>query len=118
MMALRVLKPLPLRALGIAAIGMGVFIVESFAASRPPAIVGLVLVAAGIALLAAVGERHVSVRHVGLFAIVAGASLAAWAGVVLVGMTLFDLHPGRHLLVLLGVGAAGTLAGAYLLRRG
>jgi hypothetical protein len=117
-MALRVVKPLPLRTLGIAAIGVGVFIVESFAASRPPAIVGLVLIGAGIALLAAVGERRVSVRHVGLFAVVTGASLAAWAAVALLGMTLFDLHPGRHLLVLLGVGAAWTVPGAYLLRRG
>jgi hypothetical protein len=116
-MALRVVEPLPLRAMGIAAIGVGAFIVESFAASRPPAVVGLVLIAAGIALLAAVGERHVSVRHAGLFALVSGAALAAWAGVALLGMWLFELEPGRHLLVMLSVGAVGATAGVVLLRR-
>lgn len=116
-MALRVVEPLPLRTLGIASLGVGSFIVESFAASRPPAIVGLFLIAAGIALLAAVGERHVSVRHAGLFAVVSGTGLAAWAAAVLLGMWLFELAPGRHLLIMLGVGAVGTVAGVVLVRR-
>lgn len=116
-MALRVVEPLPLRTVGIAATVLGVFIVESSAAYRPPALTGLVLLAFGVATLDAVGERRFQPRQLGLFAIIVGGSLAAWAGVVLAVLGIFALPAGGHLWALLWSGAVGTVLGGILIRR-
>jgi hypothetical protein len=117
-MPLRVAEPLPLRTLGIAAVALGALIVEAAAASRPPAIVGLVLIALGAVLLDGVRDRRLTpMRHVGLFSLIVGASLTSWAAIVLVVMALFDLDSGGHLVVLLSVGALGAATGVVLLRR-
>jgi hypothetical protein len=118
LMALRVAEPLPLRTLGIAAVALGALIVEAAAASRPPAIVSLVLIALGAVLLDGVRDRRLTpTRHVGLFSLIVGASLTSWAAIVLVVMALFDLDSGSHLVVLLSVGALGAATGVVLLRR-
>jgi drug/metabolite transporter (DMT)-like permease len=115
-MALRVAEPLPLRTVGIAAVALGTFIVESAAASRPSAIVGLVLIAVGAAALDGVRDRRLTTRHAGLFSLAVGASLGSWAAIVLVAMAAFDLDPGGHLVVLLSVGTVGAATGVVLLR--
>jgi hypothetical protein len=115
-MALRVAEPLPLRTVGIAAVALGTFIVESAAASRPSAIIGLVLIAVGAAALDGVRDRRLTTRHAGLFSLAVGASLGSWAAIVLVAMAAFDLDPGGHLVVLLSVGAVGAATGVVLLR--
>jgi drug/metabolite transporter (DMT)-like permease len=115
-MALRVAEPLPLRTVGIAAVALGTFIVESAAASRPSAIVGLVLIAVGAAALDGVRDRRLTTRHAGLLSLAVGASLGSWAAIVLVAMAAFDLDPGGHLVVLLSVGAVGAATGVVLLR--
>jgi hypothetical protein len=117
LMALRVAEPLPLRTLGVAAVALGVFIVESAAASQPSAIVGLVLIAFGAVVLDGVRDRRLTPRHAGLFSLIVGACLASWAAIVLVVMAAFDLDPGGHLMVMLSVGAVGMATGVVLLRR-
>jgi hypothetical protein len=116
-MAFRVAEPLPLRTLGIASVALGAFIVESAAASRPSAIVGLVLIAFGAVVLDGVRDRRLTPRHAGVFSLIVGASLASWAALVLVVMAAFDLESGGHLVALLSVGAVGTATGVVLLRR-
>jgi hypothetical protein len=115
-MALRVVEPVPLRTAGLAALGTGALVAESAAMYRPAAVLGLLLIASGVVLLDAVGDRAIEPRHAGLFALLVGGSLAAWAAVVFVVMGVFSLAPGRHIVLMLSIGAVGTVAGVVLLR--
>jgi hypothetical protein len=116
-MALRIAEPVPLRAVGIAAIALGAFIVESSAAYRPEAVSGLVLVAFGVSVLDGVGRRRLEPRQLGLFVAIIAGSLSAWAATVLAVLAVFGLSAEGHVWTLLWSGLAGAALGAAVLRR-
>jgi hypothetical protein len=82
----------------------------------PGALVGVLMISAGIALLDALDLGRVSLRQVGLFLLVAGGVVGGWALVVMLIMAIIGLTPDTPVLALLAGAFLAVGGGMYVLR--
>jgi hypothetical protein len=108
----------PLRVFGIATAAIGTFLIESSSVRGPVAVIGLILVALGLAAFDAIDRGEVGARHAGLVAAVVGGGLGSWSLAIVALLVLLELPVDSHLWAILGSGAIGLLAGLVVVRRG
>jgi hypothetical protein len=115
-MSLRIVEPAPLRTVGFGAVAGG-SLLTIFAGFRgPAAIVGLVALCAGIALLDAVDSGRVGRRQIALFLVSLGGVVGTWGLVVTILLAMLGLTPEPTVLALLGGGVVAVGAALYLIR--
>jgi hypothetical protein len=114
--SVRIEQPRPLQTVGWGTIAGGLVATLIAGFVGPAALVGVIMVSAGIALLDALDLGRVSRRQVGLFLLVAGGVVGAWALVVMLIMAIIGLTPDTPVLALLAGAFLAVGAGMYILR--
>jgi hypothetical protein len=116
--ALGSVERFPLRTFGIGTTAFGAFLIESSSVRGPVAVVGLVLVALGLAAFDAIDRGRLGSRHAGLVAAVVGGGLGSWSLAIVALLVLLELPVDRHLWMILASGAIGLVAGLLVVRLG
>jgi hypothetical protein len=114
--SLRIEAPRPLQTVGwgIAAGGVVLTVFAGFVG--PLALVGVIMISAGIALLDALDLGRVSRRQIGLFLLVTGGVVGTWALVVVLIMAIIGLTPDTPVLAMLAAGFLAVGGGMYVVR--
>jgi hypothetical protein len=115
-MVLRIDEPTPLRTAGLGATAAGALTTILSGLQGPAALVGLVVLCLGIALLDAVDVGRVGRRQLAVFLLAIGAVLAAWALVVTLLLAMLGLPLARVPLMLLAGGILAVGVGILLMR--
>jgi hypothetical protein len=115
-MATRVVAPSPLRTVGIAATLGGGFVLLFSGFTGRAAIVGAVVLCAGIALLDGADRGGLGIRQVGLFLVLLGSGLGAWSFAVTALLMVIGLPVDDPVRALFFASAAAVLVGALMIR--
>jgi hypothetical protein len=114
--SLRIEEPRPLRTVGWGTVAGGGLLTVFAGFVGPAALVGVVILGAGIALLDAVDIGRVARRQLGLFLLVSGGVVGAWALVVVLIMAIIGLTPDLPVLSLLAGAFLAVGGGMYIVR--
>ena len=115
-MAMRIVEPTPLRTVGFGAVAGGGLMTILAGFQGAAALVGLVALCAGIALLDAVDTGRVGRRQAGLFLVCLGGVVGMWSLVVTILLAMLGLPAQTTVLTLLAAGALAVGAAVYLIR--
>lgn len=115
-MSLRIAEPVPLRTVGLGTTFGGVMTMTFAGFNGPAALVGVVALCAGIALLDAVDRGRMERRQVGLFLLTLGGGVGAWALVVTLLLAILRL-PADPAAVALLAGSILAVGGAVCVLR-
>ncbi|MGH2546635.1 MAG: hypothetical protein ACRDHJ_07125 [Actinomycetota bacterium] len=115
-MALRIAEPSPPRAAGLGATAVGALTTILSGFQGPPALVGLVVLCLGIALLDAVDAGGVGRRQLAVFLLSLGGVVGAWGLVVTALLAMLGLPPDRAVLILLVGGILAMGVAVFLIR--
>jgi hypothetical protein len=115
-MALRIVEPTPLRTVGFGTVAGGALLTIMAGFQGPAALVGVVALSVGIALLDALDSGRVGRRQVVLFLVSFGGVVGMWGLVVTILLAMLGLAPEPTVLALLGGGILAVGAAVYLVR--
>jgi hypothetical protein len=115
-MSLRIAEPMPLRTAGFGATAGGALVTILSGFQGPAALVGLVALCLGIALLDAVDAGRVGRRQIAVFLLTFGGVVGAWGLVVTALLAMLGLTPDRVVLMLLAGGILAVGVAVFLIR--
>jgi len=115
-MALRIAEPTPLRTAGLGATAGGALTTILSGFRGPAALVGLVILCLGIALVDAVDAGRVGRRQLAVFLLSLGGVVGAWGLVVTALLAMLGLPPDRAVLILLAGGVLAMGVAVFLIR--
>lgn len=113
-MAMRIVDPTPLGAVGVSVVGGGALTTILTGFRGPAALLGVAVLSAGIALLDGVDSRRIGRRQLAIFLLALGGIAATWGLVVTALLAIVRLPLGAVPLGLLGGGAAAVVVGVVL----
>jgi hypothetical protein len=114
--SLRIAEPTPLRTAGFGATAGGALTTILSGFQGPAALLGLVALCLGVALLDAVDAGRVGRRQVGVFLLALGGVVGAWGLVVTALLAMLGLSPDRVVLMLLAGGILAVGVAVFLIR--